>query len=142
MCSGNTCRSPIAEVVLSSKLKQNKIKAKVKSCGVCAEDGVGANELSKQVCFENGYNLSGFKSTKITKRLYAWADIVICMTPGIKSGFTDDKAYDFSSLYNLRPIEDPYGKGIDDYRKAFFAIEYACNLLVCDIKNNKFNKII
>jgi len=138
LCVGNTCRSPMAEGILKNKISKVKLKKiKVRSCGISAEDGSPANPFALSVCAENGIDLAGFKAQKFNRRLSSWADVVICMTPKLKQSFKEEKFTDFTELYGLPPIADPYGGTLEDYRRAFYSINFACELLVKDFLNGQ-----
>ena len=59
VCTGNTCRSPMAEAILRSKIKKQKIKWwDVSSCGIFAEVGGSVSPLSMQALEEAGFTLT------------------------------------------------------------------------------------
>ena len=139
VCVGNTCRSPLAEALLKSKLRKRRVKdVSVKSCGVRAQNGLPASNLSIAVAEENKLALKRFKSTQFNEELKNWADVIVCMTSELVPIINDVKAVCFTELYRIPAISDPYGKDIEAYRKTFYDLNFACELLVQDIlKNNK-----
>ena len=55
VCTGNTCRSPMAEALLRSKIKKNKIKWwDTASCGINAEIGGSISQNSRLALLEEG----------------------------------------------------------------------------------------
>ena len=64
------------------------------------------------------------------------------MTKELAKSFHSEKVCDFSTLYGLPEISDPYGCTIECYRDTFVAIDYVCNLLANDIaEDNLLNRI-
>ncbi len=141
VCTGNTCRSPMAEYILKAILKKNNISVDVSSCGVNAIEGVRINTFALTVLHENGIDASDFYSKKYSKKLGEQADFIICMTPLIAASLKNDKARDLTELYGIYPVSDPYGCGIDEYRRVYDVLYGACRLLAEDIKNGIKNNI-
>lgn len=75
VCTGNTCRSPMAEAILASKDKS----LKVKSAGIFAMYGQDANQQALQVLKEQGMELN-HSSQPVINQLLEWADYVFTMT--------------------------------------------------------------
>ena len=141
LCTGNTCRSPMAEVLLKAKLKEKLAKnCVVKSCGMMASIGQPANPFAIEVAKENGYDLSKFRSSQFDSEYLEWADVIVCMTPELSSRVNSKKCVDFCSLYRLSPISDPYGGSKFAYRNTFSVINFACELFAEDIVNGTIKK--
>lgn len=112
VCTGNTCRSPMAEYYLKSK----------KICGVNVTSrgfsgGECANPNSVAVMKEIGIDISNHISRPITAEDIKNADVVICMTESHKQlllsvGCEQNKIFVLSG-----GIPDPFGCDIDTYRK-------------------------
>lgn len=75
VCTGNTCRSPMAEAILKSKYPE----INVRSAGVFAGEGQRANKHTVAILQENEITLE-HQSQSITNRLLNWAHIVLTMT--------------------------------------------------------------
>ena len=82
LCTGNTCRSPMAEGLLRAKLEENGIEAEVNSAGLAAEEGMPASENSVLVCKERGVDLSAHRSKVLTYEMLRECDLIYCMTRG------------------------------------------------------------
>lgn len=108
VCTGNTCRSPMAEAYVNSKF--SGISAK--SCGICA-DGSPVSENSKIAMAEIGIDISSHISSPITNELINWADKIICMSPSHKAAL--ESAGVCAEVLGSG-IPDPYGGNTDHYR--------------------------
>ena len=118
VCTGNTCRSPMAEAALKAELKRRRIRwYNVQSAGLAAHEGDAMSENSKQALAEANIPYSDeFRSRRLTEKMLDEAYAVICMT--------EDQCRMLSGHPNVtsmlvlagREIPDPYGQSIDVYR--------------------------
>lgn len=128
VCTGNTCRSPMAEgiarAVLAERLKcaETALPAKglwLLSAGVAAYGGGPVSPESAEVAAEFGADLRDHRSRPVNPQLLAAADDVIAMTRG--------HAHALAVRYpGLGPparllcgdadLDDPIGAGLDVYR--------------------------
>lgn len=148
VCTGNTCRSPMAEYYLKSKKLDNLC---VTSRGFSGGDK--ANENSIMVMSEAGIDINAHISKTITADELAWADAVICMTESHQQTLLLWGA-DKNKLYVLGGgISDPFGCDVNTYRdcrnvifnsidnlikEGFFneiKVESATSQNICDIAN-------
>ena len=84
VCTGNTCRSPMAEKILKQKLKLAGIEEyTVTSAGLSAVAGEKMSKNSFEALKKLGYKPYGFKSRPLTRELLERADLVVCMTTGL-----------------------------------------------------------
>ena len=111
VCTGNTCRSPMAEYYLKSK---NLDGVNVISRGFSGGDS--ANEKSIAVMKEVGIDISNHISKSISADEVLNSDAIICMTESHRQMLLLYGA-DNSKLYVLGDgIADPFGCDIDTYR--------------------------
>ena len=133
VCTGNTCRSPMAEAILRAEIKRRKIKWwDVASRGVHAEVGGSLSANSKAVLDEIGVFLPNFKPKQLTQALVESCTMVVTMTNDQKMMLDD--CGNVRSVYDLCGFEvpDPYGCGIEIYRKTRDALKVACAKIIED----------
>lgn len=112
VCTGNTCRSPMAEGYLDS-LKLPNVKAE--SRGIAAEGGsLSQNALS--VMLEKGIDLRDNVSAQLNSSDLIWADKILYMSPSHRTVLS--YYVPTEKLFMLgNGISDPYGGDLDIYRK-------------------------
>ena len=141
VCTGNICRSPLAEGILKDKLldeaKNNKhsIPIQVTSAGTHAPDWNPASQNAVYVAADHGIILNFHRSNLITGKLVAKADLILTMERGhaefIKSLWPDvDSVYELK-LFGLEKfpvhfstdIPDPVGMNVDFFREVYGELE-------------------
>ncbi len=122
VCTGNTCRSPMAEGWLNQKLAGKGWIAE--SAGVAAWGGHPASPEAVEVMLEIGVDITGHRSQGLTKALVDGADMILAMTEGhlneIRSRYPHARGkachIDRFGARPPRDIADPIGGSLDVYR--------------------------
>lgn len=83
VCTGNTCRSPMAEAFLRELSVERGLRLEVRSAGVSTVDGLPVSRHALQVLENNGIAHKG-ASTPASESLLEWADLVLTMTSSHK----------------------------------------------------------
>jgi protein-tyrosine-phosphatase len=83
VCTGNTCRSPLAEAITRQRLAERGWNhVRVDSAGAAAAWGAPASEGSLGAAAAVGLDLEGHRSQPLTARLVEESDIILAMTTG------------------------------------------------------------
>lgn len=81
VCTGNTCRSPLAEVIARAEAQRRGWNhLQVSSAGVAAGSGFPASEGSVTVAREAGLDLASHRSTPLTAERVEEADLILTMS--------------------------------------------------------------
>jgi len=83
VCTGNTCRSPMAEALLRAKAKSRGVPVEVRSAGVAAASGAPVSGHAAEVLRERQVPHEG-ASSPVTAEAVGWADLILTMTTGHK----------------------------------------------------------
>lgn len=133
LCTGNTCRSPLAAAIARGRLRELGWRhVEVASAGVAATPGAPAAEHAVRVAADAGLDLAGHRSTPLGPDLIAWADLVLAMGPGhlplVRELGGADKAAvitDFITAGDAAGIPDPFGGDLGSYQRTFRVLEEA-----------------
>ena len=131
VCSGNTCRSPLAEAFARKIAERRGIAdVRVSSAGTNAWDNFPATDEALLVGMERGVDLTGHRSRKITSAIISEADLIFVMTAGhleqVKQLGGRGKVHvidEYASGTPYEGIADPYGGNLDAYRKTADVLE-------------------
>ena len=131
VCTGNTCRSPMAEAALRRELRKKKITGfSVASAGIRVEKGSTLSPNSAQALAEAGIPVNKtFKPRQLTEKMLREAYVVITMTETQTKLLNCKNATSFYAIAG-KDIPDPYGQDIDVYRMTLRAIREVIPLIV------------
>lgn len=129
VCTGNTCRSPMAEALLRAEADARGLEElEVRSAGTMASPDSPASRGAIAAAGEAGLDLAGHRSTPLSDELLDWADLVVCMAPShrmdvehLDPGTRTAMLTDFlpeEHPFHGGPVSDPVGGDLDAYRDA------------------------
>lgn len=150
VCSGNICRSPLAEALLRHKvscLVTSPASAscpdiQVKSAGTSAYPGQPMSFAMETILQERGID-SAHASQRLDWQLLDWADLILTMTRAQKLLLRSQLPQLSVELATLNEyagnttqpdIDDPYGSDLDSYRHCAHQIETACDQLLTKLQ--------
>lgn len=128
VCSGNTCRSPMAEALARVHLARalgctpSQIESKgisVASAGIFAMPGLKAAPPAAEAVAEFGGDLSGHRSQLLTHELINAADLIVVMGESHRASIEGMSPSASGKIVLLDPegdVEDPIGADLDVYR--------------------------
>lgn len=130
VCTGNTCRSPMARALFRSMLDEKGLSSvSCDSAGLSAFDGEAASENSIEAMSEIGIDISSHRSKTITRDLLDSTELIVCLSKGhydILRNFVDENKLKILGS----GISDPYGMRLSEYVRTRDEIKAAlCGML-------------
>ena len=125
VCTGNTCRSPLAEAIARKvAIERGLPDVEVSSAGTSAWDGASASDGALLVGMERHLDLSSHRSRQLTRAIVAESDLIFTMGPHhlerVEALGARGKAFLLTGYPDAgsagRAISDPMGGELDVYR--------------------------
>lgn len=124
VCTGNTCRSPMAEAVYNYYAKKYSLDTVAMSAGLAA-DGSRMSSHAREALFEAGYTDANYDSVskQVSEKLCSEADLIV--------GLTEAHAMRLMMMYPSyatkirafeKDISDPFGGYFDRYKECLCEI--------------------
>lgn len=135
VCSGNTCRSPLAQALAQEGVRRlGWSHVEVSSAGVGAAPGEPAAGGSIRAAARHGLDLAGHRSSPLTAEALERADMVLAMSPGhlaplVALGAGDKAALltDFAAAVDPEgvppSVPDPFGGADEAYEATYVLLE-------------------
>lgn len=144
VCTGNTCRSPMAEYIFKDylRLKKSYTKFTVSSAGIYANDGAAMTAAAVSACRALGVKTDGkHKSRLLTIDILQNADVIVCMTESHRAALASSNAFLYGGGDGKKriigtagelidkEIDDPYGGTPEQYYATAKKIAEMCEPL-------------
>lgn len=152
VCTGNTCRSPMAELLMRSTLAKQlgctldeleEHGVCVASAGIAAAPGCPPANEAVLVMREQGLDLSPHEAQPLTDQLVRQADLILAMTQSHMQSIVDRWPNAASRTHLIMPdrvdVQDPIGQSIGAYRhcaaQLTTGIKYHADQLKSELNN-------
>ncbi len=131
VCTGNTCRSPMAAAVCNALASARSLHVKASSAGLFARDGAPATREAVLVLAEKGISLHHV-ARKLTPEIAQSVDLIVPLTP-------EHRGYMLQTIPGINenrvvcmqtPIKDPFGGNLQVYRDTLTEIVYEVDALL------------
>lgn len=128
VCTGNTCRSPMAAAALVRELGPDAARVVVESAGTSAQEGQPASTGTRELMRTQGIDLSGHRARRATASLVRDADFVFVMEPLHRKalaalGAPMERVHVVSEFPAPGepglPVSDPYGASKEAYEECW-----------------------
>lgn len=126
VCTGNTCRSVMAEAFFRLQWEQDHIPVKAEACsaGLMTVEGLGASHEALVLLQREGLKMEHHRSRPLTRELIAKAHYIFAMTSAHKKSILErfpchGKVWTLGEFGGTgKDIADPYGGGREEYSLA------------------------
>lgn len=140
VCTGNTCRSPLAAAVTRSLAGARGLPLVIDSAGIAARAGSPASAAAREVARRRGYRLDGHRARQLVAADLVAFDLVLAMTRAHVAAL--DALTPRGAVARVRllaayapglgvaDIADPWAGDLDGYARTLGLIETACAALL------------
>ncbi|MGB2629736.1 MAG: low molecular weight protein arginine phosphatase [Candidatus Omnitrophota bacterium] len=139
VCTGNSCRSIMAEAYMTKRLEEEGMQIEVRSAGTLGVNGVPPSIGAIKVLKSEKIPSEGLKSKNLADDLLKWADMIVVMEPMHKEmiimadpGLSDRVHFlrEFGDDTGNLVIPDPIGRPIAFYKVSFKIIQKSIEGLI------------
>lgn len=143
VCTGNTCRSPMAAAIARAEIeKRGWTHVAVKSAGVAASAGQPASEHAVDVLRAHDIDLSAHVASQLTPELVAASDLILTMSNGHVYTVTEMGGGEKVALItdfiegndSGKGIEDPFGSDYAAYARTYEQLVQAIDGLLARLE--------
>lgn len=132
VCTGNTCRSPLAEALARREAIERGLgDVEIASAGTSAWDGAPASDGALLVAMERGLDLASHRSQQLTRELVQSHDVVLGMGPHhverAEALGGEGRTHLLTAFAGGpsagRAINDPFGGDLEQYRETLAELQ-------------------
>ena len=125
ICTGNTCRSPMAEGLFRTHGGEEKTGLTAQSAGLYTQDGLPVSENAVTAAGELGADISAHRARQLTPELAREAKYLVCMTGSHYDRLCELFPDCADKIFTLLPedVSDPFGGDLATYRRSAAEID-------------------
>ena len=131
VCTGNICRSPIAEAMMKKAIRDREVEIEVESAGTGAWDGASVSEGAYLVGLENDHDLSNYQATLLTRDIVLDADVILTMARHHRTRVEElggaGKTHVLGEYVGRTgpgaEVSDPFGSDLEVYRATYAELD-------------------
>ena len=143
VCTGNSCRSPMAAALFQKMAKNQGLDVEVKSCGTATLPGLSASKPAIEVLRREGIDISAHKAVPVNSELINWADVILVMEEKHKEQIIEKfpqvqgKVHLLTEFANQekKDIIDPIGKPSEVYEGVVLDLKYYLGEIIRRLKD-------
>lgn len=143
VCTGNTCRSCMAEAIAKNEAEKRNLNLDIASAGIYAFAGDGPSINSVRVMEEMGLDVACHIATPLSEEILENSDLVLTMTEGHKLNILKNNPSLGSKVFTMLEyigeegdIADPFGGDISVYRECANQIKITIEKIFEKIKES------
>ena len=143
VCTGNTCRSPIADQIFNEQARD--LSAHAFSAGLDAKAGSPINPQAADALTRLGYNPTEHSSTLVSTEAVEEADVILTFTQDQKNELGQRFPMAIRKLFTIseyangeqgQDVLDPYGKSDEVYKDTAETINSLVEVIVSSLKTS------
>lgn len=136
VCTGNTCRSPMAEGILKALIKERGLDGEihVSSAGVNTLDGLPATPNAIEAAKVWNIDIAGHRSRQLTREMVDEADLILAMSPEHAAAIMRRDIDSLRKTYLIKGfpspfstaqegVQDPIGGTLDEYNQTYLELD-------------------
>ena len=144
VCTGNTCRSPMAEALFKQYIAKKRKSScyEVLSAGLSAEEGAPMTDNAVSALKALGVRLRRKHAAKqLTRGIAKQADLIVCMTRAHAAALSEfgEKVKSVGEITGGYDVPDPYGGDLALYKKTAEYLMYCCEdvYALCELSDRE-----